>query len=80
MSGNSNASEVGQFCYWLGFSLNHAEGLIISKLSHPLLFFFFLARLWGLQDLSSLTRDPSNLGPQQWKCRVLTTGAPGTSQ
>ena len=40
--------------------------------------FFFLAAPYGLQDLSSQTRD-GNLRPLQWKCRVLTTGLPGNS-
>lgn len=47
-SGNSNPSEVGQFCYWLGFSPNHAEGLITSKFSHPPPFFFFFGQAVGL--------------------------------
>ena len=35
-------------------------------------FFFFLAMVSGMQDLSSLTRD-RNWGPLQWKRRILTT-------
>ena len=35
-------------------------------------FFFFLVMLHGLTDLSSLARGWTD--PQQWKCRLLTTG------
>ena len=45
----------------------------------PFFFFLlFLASPCGLRDLSSPTRD-GTLGPQQWKCQVLTTGSPGNS-
>ena len=41
--------------------------------------FFFLAVTQSLWNLSFQIRD-WNLGPQQWKCRVLTAGPPGNSQ
>ena len=40
------------------------------------LFFTVMCILW---DLSSLTRDWTP-GPQHWKCKVLTTGQPGSSK
>ena len=42
----------------------------------PILFFFFLAMLHGVWDLSSLTRD-RNQALLHWECGVLTTGPPG---
>ena len=43
-------------------------------------FFFFLLRhmACGIWDLSS--QPGIEPGPQQWKCRVLTTGPPGNSR
>ena len=38
--------------------------------NHKTFFFFFLAVLRGLQDLSS----PTRIEPGQWKVRILTAG------
>ena len=40
--------------------------------------FYFLARPYGIWELSALTRDQT-LGPLHWKREVLTTGPPGKS-
>ena len=42
--------------------------------------FFFFFKLWGLWSLRSwFPHQGLNLGPPQWKHRVLTTGPPGNS-
>ena len=47
-----------------------------SKVGFLTIFFFFLATLCSIWDISSPTRDGI---PLQWKRRVLTTGLPGNS-
>ena len=42
-------------------------------------YFYFLAMLYGMQDLSSLTRDVT-LCPLHWKRRVLTMDSQGSRQ
>ena len=54
---------------------------LLKKYFIPLIaiYFYFLALLPDMWDLSSPTRDRTH-APLHWKCGILTTGPPGMSQ
>ena len=62
-----------------GIAQNHRV-LTLSYLSYQnaITIFFFFATLWSMQDLSSLTQDPTC--PAYNESAILTTGPPGKSQ